>query len=181
MEVQISGIALSVKCSDQQKPRWYGFDMEAYCVYVHRNAQDDSIFYVGKGRGHRPTNYIGRNVDWLNIANTYGYKVEIVLDNLCDIDAKIIEFALTNELIDRGIPLVNKMGVVERKRLFHFGKEHDGEMYYPWRNVAFPYKCCLPMRRMRTEQCANVDELFAVLCGEIFVTHDGWTIARGGL
>lgn len=52
-------------------------------VYVHRRADNHSVFYVGKGSSRkRCYSKHGRNVHWERVANKYGFVVEIVLSGL---------------------------------------------------------------------------------------------------
>lgn len=49
-----------------------------YYVYVHKRATDNSIFYVGKGKGERAWDKINRSDYWKRIVAKYGHTVEIV-------------------------------------------------------------------------------------------------------
>jgi len=49
-----------------------------YYVYVHKRATDNSIFYVGKGKGERAWQKISRSEYWKRIEAKYGRTVEIV-------------------------------------------------------------------------------------------------------
>lgn len=69
-----------------------------YYVYVHRRADDNLPFYVGKGRAERAWKFSERNKYWNNTKNKHGVIVEIVFDGLteeeafqCEIDT-ILEF-----------------------------------------------------------------------------------------
>jgi len=62
-----------------------------FYVYVHTRATDGSIFYVGKGEGKRAWNVSRRNKHWKNIATKHGYNVTILLNNLTEEQAFILE------------------------------------------------------------------------------------------
>jgi len=61
-----------------------------FYVYVHTRATDGSIFYVGKGEGKRAWSK-NRNKHWKNIATKHGYNVTILLNNLTEEQAFILE------------------------------------------------------------------------------------------
>ena len=68
-----------------------------FYVYFHRKASDNSIFYVGKGKGRRAYWKNNRNKHWHNVVNKHGYIVEIYKDNLGETDA----FNLEIEMIEK--------------------------------------------------------------------------------
>jgi hypothetical protein len=87
--------------------------MEQYYVYTHLNPLTKEIFYVGIGKGNRAWNqWAGRNKFWDNYVNKYGFKVEIVAENLTRNQAGKIEIELIAHLgrrqIDEGGTLVNR-------------------------------------------------------------------------
>jgi len=53
-----------------------------FCVYFHRNGVTDEIFYVGIGTGYRPKRFSGRNSMWTRVVKKYGYRIEIVHEEL---------------------------------------------------------------------------------------------------
>ena len=65
--------------------------MADYYVYLHRKKTDDSVFYVGKGKGNRAHSKGSRNDHWNNIVNKYGYYVEFVKTGLTHEDALGLE------------------------------------------------------------------------------------------
>lgn len=83
--------------------------MNDFYVYLHRKLSDGRVFYVGKGRGRRA--YRGdkssRSDKWLNTANKYGWRVEIVFDNLSEEDAYALEVDTILEMKYFNEPLVN--------------------------------------------------------------------------
>ena len=67
-----------------------------FYVYIHRRLDNNSIFYVGKGKGNRAFALNGRNKYWNNIVNKCGFKSEILYDNLeeqkaLDLETKTIQ------------------------------------------------------------------------------------------
>ncbi|MGB3724288.1 MAG: NUMOD3 domain-containing DNA-binding protein [Glaciecola sp.] len=68
-----------------------------FYVYFHRKASDNSIFYVGKGKGRRAYWKNNRNKHWHNVVDKHGYTVEIYKDNLSEADA----FNLEIEMIEK--------------------------------------------------------------------------------
>lgn len=69
-----------------------------FYVYLHRRKTDNKVFYVGKGKGKRAYTKRGRNIRWINIANKYGFSVEIAFDNLTEEDAFAIEIDTIKEM-----------------------------------------------------------------------------------
>ena len=70
---------------------------QSFCVYGHYKFNEIIPFYIGKGiigRAYQKTN---RNKHWHNIVNKYGYRVEIMYDNLTEAQA----FDLEKEFIKR--------------------------------------------------------------------------------
>ena len=53
-----------------------------YYIYQHIRLDNNSVFYVGKGKKHRINESSNRNKYWHNIVNKVGYKSEIVYDKL---------------------------------------------------------------------------------------------------
>jgi hypothetical protein len=87
--------------------------MEQYYVYTHLNPQTKEVFYVGIGKGNRAWNqWAGRNKFWENYVNKYGFKVEIVSENLTRNQAGKIEIELIAYLgrrqMEEGGTLVNR-------------------------------------------------------------------------
>lgn len=77
------------------------------CVYVHRKATDNTIFYVGIGNKYRPKSK-DRSQLWGRIADKYGYKVEVLAKGLNIELAKEIE----KDLISYYGRINNKTGVL---------------------------------------------------------------------
>ena len=70
---------------------------EAY-VYAHRKSTDDSVFYIGKGRGYRLNQKTSRNPHWHNIVNKHGFYSEILMNDLTDAEAFELEMFLISEI-----------------------------------------------------------------------------------
>lgn len=62
-----------------------------YYVYLHRRLDDNSVFYVGKGKKKRAWVTKSRNKHWKHIVEKHGYTVEIFKDNLTEQEAFKLE------------------------------------------------------------------------------------------
>lgn len=60
--------------------------MSDYCVYRHIRLDNNTPFYVGKGKGYRYKSTL-RNVYWHRVVDKYNFKIEIVKDNLTEEEA----------------------------------------------------------------------------------------------
>lgn len=70
-----------------------------YYVYRHRRLKDDSIFYIGKGKGERFQSEDGRNQYWNRIVRKdNGFKAEIVKDKLTENEAFELEITLIEQI-----------------------------------------------------------------------------------
>ena len=70
-----------------------------YYVYCHKRLKDDSIFYIGKGKGERFNSEAGRNQYWNRIVKKDGgFKAEIVKENLTNEDACKLEIKMITEI-----------------------------------------------------------------------------------
>ena len=58
-----------------------------YYVYVHYRLDTGNPFYVGKGTKYRASCRQDRNKYWHNIVNKYGYRIQILQNNLNKIQA----------------------------------------------------------------------------------------------
>lgn len=53
------------------------------CVYFHRRATDNTVFYVGVGeQGYRPKRLDNRNPHWKRVADKYGVVIDVVMQDL---------------------------------------------------------------------------------------------------
>jgi len=77
-----------------------------YYVYIHYRLDTDKPFYVGKGTKYRASCRQDRNKYWRNIVNKYGYRIQILQDNLNKTQALNAE-KLTIALFKKFYNLVN--------------------------------------------------------------------------
>lgn len=52
--------------------------MNPYYTYLHRKQSDNSVFYIGKGRGNRAHSRSGRSSKWKRCAEKHGIVVEVL-------------------------------------------------------------------------------------------------------
>lgn len=78
-----------------------------FYIYRHIRLDDNSIFYVGKGKKYRSKEKSNRNKHWKNIVNKCGFKSEILFENLNEELALLIESELICKYKFLGINLVN--------------------------------------------------------------------------
>lgn len=78
-----------------------------FYVYVHMKADDDAVFYVGKGCKVRYKTKQGRNQYWNRIVKKHGFVAEIVKNNLTFDEANAYEIELIKKLRDQGCQLCN--------------------------------------------------------------------------
>lgn len=62
--------------------------MNKYYIYFHIRLDNNTIFYVGKGKDKRASVKRGRSKYWKNIVNKCGYKIEYKETNLTEEEAK---------------------------------------------------------------------------------------------
>jgi len=62
-----------------------------FCVYKHIRLDNNTVFYVGRGKNKRPYSTHNRNIHWHNIVNKCGFKVEIIGSDLSFDDANKLE------------------------------------------------------------------------------------------
>ena len=78
-----------------------------YLVYQHRKADTNEIFYVGKGKKRRSTQLYGRNQYWYRTVNKHGFYAEILVKDIDEEFALLIEKEAIDVYKKRGIKLVN--------------------------------------------------------------------------
>ena len=83
------------------------FPDTSYYVYAHRKLSDDSVFYVGKGKGYRAWQENGRNAYWSRVAEKHGCYVDIIFDNLEDSEAYELEVCTIQEYLYFNSKLTN--------------------------------------------------------------------------
>lgn len=150
--------------------------MNEFYVYLHHYADTLVPFYVGKGRGGRAWQLgANRNQRWHDAVGERKVIVEVVKGGLENWQALIEECRIISLLTVAGYPIINKVNVVLPRNVRHFIRFYEGELQYRWRNVAVPGSAvCVSVNQLARENCANVDELNAVLDGKIAITSDGW-------
>lgn len=78
-----------------------------FYTYIHRKADDGTIFYIGKGAGYRVSAKNGRNKYWHSVVNKHGFKYEICSYWDTELDAYQHEQFLILCFKDLGIKLAN--------------------------------------------------------------------------
>jgi hypothetical protein len=77
-------------------------------VYQHRTKDTNEIFYVGKGVGNRAFVTNKRSDEWKEIASKRGHKVELLISNIENEFANLIEIETIDSYKKRGYKLINK-------------------------------------------------------------------------
>jgi hypothetical protein len=72
--------------------------MRHFYVYGHYKPDSMFPFYIGKGTKNRAYEKHQRNEHWVNTVNKYGYRVEIMYDNLTEDEAHFLEKELIKHL-----------------------------------------------------------------------------------
>ena len=78
-----------------------------FYIYQHRRLTDNSIFYVGKGKGDRFNSKKNRNKYWHFIVKKHGFKSEIIKNNLDEDLSLLAEIELIDKYKKIGIKLCN--------------------------------------------------------------------------
>jgi hypothetical protein len=81
-------------------------DINLYYVYLHRRADDNLPFWIGKGTKKRAWS-TNRTKWWKHVANKHGYIVEIIQSNLSEKEAFELEIKMISEGKLKNWPLVN--------------------------------------------------------------------------
>lgn len=81
--------------------------MNNFYVYLHRKASDNSIFYVGKGKGFRAYRTSGRSDYWNKKFNKHGLIVEILFKDLIESEAFRLEIETIKNLKESGENIIN--------------------------------------------------------------------------
>ena len=81
--------------------------MELYYVYQHIRLDENTIFYVGKGKGNRHLEKNNRNRYWHNVVNKAGFKSEILYSNLDEELSLLIEIELIDKYKKLGKKITN--------------------------------------------------------------------------
>lgn len=74
-----------------------------YYVYEHVRLDTSEVFYVGKGKHNRATSHKNRNKHWHNIVQSCGYTHRIVIENIDEELAFLVEqeLILKHRLLNR--------------------------------------------------------------------------------
>lgn len=65
--------------------------MSKYYVYLHKRADNGSVFYVGKGSGNRAYESKYRNTHWQRVVAKYGFTVEIYRSGMAETESLELE------------------------------------------------------------------------------------------
>ena len=91
-----------------------------YYVYIHKKLTDDSVFYVGRGKGNRKASKQNRNLHWQRIVEKHGFSIEIIEENLTFEESNNLEIFWIKKYKNDGINLANITlgggGISGRKR-----------------------------------------------------------------
>ncbi len=68
-----------------------------FYVYLHKRKDDNTVFYIGKGRNSRAYQKTYRNKEWNKIVNSVGFYNEFVQKNLTEEEAFKLEIDLINK------------------------------------------------------------------------------------
>jgi hypothetical protein len=112
-----------------------------FYIYQHIRNDNNSIFYVGKGKGYRCNQKIGRNIYWKRVVDKCnGYSIEKVVTNLDEELAFLVEMELIDKYKKLGYKLTNlseggegstgykfTKEQIEKTRLANLGKKHSKE------------------------------------------------------
>lgn len=99
-----------------------------YLVYQHRKADTNEIFYVGKGKKRRPTQLYGRNQYWYRTVNKHGFYAEILVKDIDEEFALLIEKEAIDVYRKRGIKLVNITDGGEGSSGYKHTEEHKAKL-----------------------------------------------------
>ena len=78
-----------------------------YYIYQHRSLDTNAIFYVGKGKNKRHSDKNKRSNYWKSYVAKHGFTSEILVNNLDEYFAFLIETEAIDVYKRRGIKLVN--------------------------------------------------------------------------
>lgn len=81
--------------------------METFYVYQHRRLDNQSVFYVGKGKDKRAFNVLKRSEHWKRVFNKCGREVDFIVTNETEEFCFLVEREVIDVYKKRGIALVN--------------------------------------------------------------------------
>jgi hypothetical protein len=80
----------------------------SFYAYEHIRADTGAVFYVGKGRGRRSCAIYNRNIHWKRtVAKAGGFSVRMVVDNVDEDFAFLVEMERIDQLRRLGLKLCN--------------------------------------------------------------------------
>lgn len=86
-----------------------------HSVYIHRRIDNNQVMYVGCGINDRPFITTSRSKAWNNVANTFGYSIDVVKSGMDEYHALMLEAMLIHRyktngyLVNRSPGHVNKL------------------------------------------------------------------------
>lgn len=101
-----------------------------YYVYQHRSLDTNAIFYVGKGKDKRHSDKNKRSNYWKSYVAKHGFTSEILVDNLDEDFAFLVEMEAIDVYKKRGIKLVNMTNGGEGSS--GFSMKHSEEQKAKW-------------------------------------------------
>lgn len=78
-----------------------------YYIYVHKKLTNNSVFYVGRGKGRRKNTKQNRNLHWQRIVEKHGFSVEVIEENLTFEEANTKEIFWIQKFRDEKLVLAN--------------------------------------------------------------------------
>lgn len=100
-----------------------------FVIYKHIRLDTNEVFYIGMGNTERPYIKQNRNTHWKRIVKKHGYRVEIIMDNLCREQAYQIEIMLISQYgrKDQGMGTLVNLGDGGEGGNNRKGKKHTTE------------------------------------------------------
>lgn len=98
-----------------------------FYVYRHIRLDTGEVFYVGKGSGRRAWEKYNRSFKWHEIADNFGYRIEIIFNYLIESEAFAIERKFISFYRNQGHLLLNKTdgGEGTSRPGFTWSQEHN--------------------------------------------------------
>jgi len=99
-----------------------------YYVYQHSKADNNQVFYIGKGKGKRFKENRKRNDFWHRVVNKHGYIPKIIVNNLDEELAFLCEVEVIDLYKRLGFQLVNATNGGEGASGYKHSEEHKNKM-----------------------------------------------------